>query len=159
VRLKGGDPFLFGRGGEEELALAAHGIPMEVVPGVTSALSAPAAAGIPVTHRGTVAAVHVTHGHARLDDTAVGAVVRGEATLVVLMGISLLAEHVARLHSAGASDEVPVAVVEDATLPTQRVTRAPLSSIAATCAARRVRAPAVIVVGAVAADGFLAAPP
>ena len=159
VRLKGGDPFLFGRGGEEELALAAHGIPVEVVPGVSSALSAPAAAGIPVTHRGTVAAVHVTHGHARLDDTAVGAVVRGEATLVVLMGISLLAEHVARLLSAGASDEVPVAVVEDATLPTQRVTRAPLSSIAGTCAARRVRAPAVIVVGAVAADGFLAAPP
>ena len=103
VRLKGGDPFLFGRGGEEELALAAHGIPVEVVPGVSSALSAPAAAGIPVTHRGTVAAVHVAHGHGRLDDTAVGAVVRGEATLVVLMGISLLADHVARLLSAGAS--------------------------------------------------------
>ena len=97
VRLKGGDPFLFGRGGEEELALAAHGIPVEVVPGVSSALAAPAAAGIPVTHRGTVAAVHVAHGHGRLDDTAVGAVVRGEATLVVLMGISLLADHVARL--------------------------------------------------------------
>src|SRR4029079_5395496 len=75
VRLKGGDPFLFGRGGEEQLALAAHGIPVEVVPGVSSALSAPLAAGIPVTHRGTVAAVHVAHGHGRLDDTAVGAVV------------------------------------------------------------------------------------
>jgi uroporphyrin-III C-methyltransferase/precorrin-2 dehydrogenase/sirohydrochlorin ferrochelatase len=159
VRLKGGDPFLFGRGGEEELALAAHGIPVEVVPGVTSALSAPAAAGIPVTHRGTVAAVHVTHGHARLDDTAVGAVVRGEATLVVLMGISLLADHVARLVSAGASEEVPVAVVEDATLPGQRVTRGTLSTIVAACAARQVRAPAVVVVGAVAAEGFLAAPP
>ena len=159
VRLKGGDPFLFGRGGEEELALAAHGIPVEVVPGVSSALAAPAAAGIPVTHRGTVAAVHVAHGHGRLDDTAVGAVVRGEATLVVLMGISLLADHVARLLSAGASEQVPVAVIEDASLDTQRVTRGTLSTIAATCAARQVRAPAVVVVGAVAAEGFLAAPP
>ena len=158
VRLKGGDPFLFGRGGEEELALAAHGIPVEVVPGVSSALSAPAAAGIPVTHRGTVAAVHVAHGHGRLDNTAVGAVVRGEATLVVLMGISLLADHVSRLLSAGASEEVAVAVVEDASLPTQRVTRATLSTIAAACAERQVRAPAVVVVGAVAAEGFLAAP-
>jgi uroporphyrin-III C-methyltransferase / precorrin-2 dehydrogenase / sirohydrochlorin ferrochelatase len=158
VRLKGGDPFLFGRGGEEELALAAHGIPVEVVPGVSSALSAPAAAGIPVTHRGTVAAVHVAHGHGRLDDTAVGAVVRGEATLVVLMGISLLADHVSRLLGAGASEDVPVAVVEDASLPTQRVTRATLSTIATACAARGVRAPAVVVVGAVAAEGFLAAP-
>ncbi|GAA2168976.1 uroporphyrinogen-III C-methyltransferase [Pedococcus bigeumensis] len=159
VRLKGGDPFLFGRGGEEELALAAHGIPVEVVPGVSSALSAPAAAGIPVTHRGTVAAVHVAHGHSRLDDTAVGAVVLGEATLVVLMGISLLADHVARLLAAGASEQVPVAVIEDASLPTQRVTRGTLSTITAACAARQVRAPAVVVVGAVAAEGFLAAPP
>lgn len=159
VRLKGGDPFLFGRGGEEELALAAHGIPVEVVPGVSSALAAPAAAGIPVTHRGTVAAVHVAHGHTRLDDTAVGAVVRGEATLVVLMGISLLADHVARLVAAGAPEQVPVAVVQDASLPTQRVTRATLSTIVATCADQQVRAPAVVVVGAVAAEGFLAAPP
>jgi uroporphyrin-III C-methyltransferase/precorrin-2 dehydrogenase/sirohydrochlorin ferrochelatase len=159
VRLKGGDPFLFGRGGEEELALAAHGIPVEVVPGVSSALAAPAAAGIPVTHRGTVAAVHVAHGHGRLDDTAVGAVVRGEATLVVLMGISLLADHVARLLSAGASEQVPVAVIEDASLDTQRVTRGALATIVPTCAARQVRAPAVVVVGAVAAEGFLAAPP
>ena len=159
VRLKGGDPFLFGRGGEEELALAAHGIPVEVVPGVSSALAAPASAGIPVTHRGTVAAVHVAHGHGRLDDTAVGAVVRGEATLVVLMGISLLADHVDRLLSAGAPEQVPVAVIEDASLDSQRVTRGTLSTIAATCAARQVRAPAVVVVGAVAAEGFLAAPP
>jgi uroporphyrin-III C-methyltransferase/precorrin-2 dehydrogenase/sirohydrochlorin ferrochelatase len=159
VRLKGGDPFLFGRGGEEELALAAHGIPVEVVPGVSSALAAPAVAGIPVTHRGTVAAVHVAHGHGRLDDTAVGAVVRAEATLVVLMGISLLADHVARLLAAGASEQVPVAVIEEASLPTQRVTRATLSTVVTACAARQVRAPAVVVVGAVAAEGFLAAPP
>lgn len=159
VRLKGGDPFLFGRGGEEELALAAHGIPVEVVPGVSSALSAPTAAGIPVTHRGTVAAVHVAHGHGRLDDTAVGAVVRGEATLVILMGVTMLADHVTRLLAAGALADVPVAVIEDATLATERVTRGRLSSITATCTARGVCAPAVVVVGAVAAEGFLAAPP
>ena len=155
VRLKGGDPFLFGRGGEEQLALAAHGIPVEVVPGVSSALSAPAVAGIPVTHRGTVGALHVAHGHGRLDDTAVCAVVRGEATLVVLMGISLLADHMSRLLDAGASGAVPVAVVENASLPTQRVTRGTISTIVATSAERGVKAPAVIVVGAVAAAGFL----
>ena len=155
VRLKGGDPFLFGRGGEEQLALAAHGIPVEVVPGVSSALSAPAVAGIPVTHRGTVGALHVAHGHGRLDDTAVSAVVRGEATLVVLMGVSLLAEHMFRLLDAGASDTIPVAVVENASLPTQRVTTGTISTIADVCAVGGVRAPAVIVIGAVAAPGFL----
>jgi uroporphyrin-III C-methyltransferase/precorrin-2 dehydrogenase/sirohydrochlorin ferrochelatase len=155
VRLKGGDPFLFGRGGEEQLALAAHGIPVEVVPGVSSALSAPAVAGIPVTHRGTVGALHVAHGHGRLDDTAVSAVVRGEATLVVLMGISLVAEHMSRLLEAGASGEVPVAVVENASLPSQRVTRGTISTIVGLAAQREVKAPAVVVVGAVAAAGFL----
>ena len=155
VRLKGGDPFLFGRGGEEQLALAAHGIPVEVVPGVSSALSAPAVAGIPVTHRGTVGALHVAHGHGRLDDTAVSAVVRREATLVVLMGISLLADHVSRLLDAGASGAVPVAIIENASLPTQRVSRGTISTIVEVAAERAVRAPAVIVVGAVAAAGFL----
>jgi uroporphyrin-III C-methyltransferase/precorrin-2 dehydrogenase/sirohydrochlorin ferrochelatase len=155
VRLKGGDPFLFGRGGEEQLALAAHGIPVEVVPGVSSALSAPAVAGIPVTHRGTVGALHVAHGHGRLDDTAVSAVVRREATLVVLMGISLLADHVSRLLDAGASGAVPVAIIENASLPTQQVSRGTISTIVEVAAERAVRAPAVIVVGAVAAAGFL----
>ena len=150
VRLKGGDPFLFGRGGEEQAALAAHGIPVEVVPGVSSALAAPAAAGIPVTHRGTVAAVHVTHGHGTLEDSAVRAVVDSSATLVVLMGVSLLGQHVRQLSAAGAPPSLAVAVVEDATLPTQRVTRARLDEVVDVAAARGVRAPAVIVVGAVA---------
>jgi uroporphyrin-III C-methyltransferase/precorrin-2 dehydrogenase/sirohydrochlorin ferrochelatase len=158
VRLKGGDPYLFGRGGEEELALAAHGIPVEVVPGVSSALSAPAMAGIPVTHRGTAAAVHVAHGHGRLDETAVGAVTRAEATLVVLMGVSLLSEHMTRLLEAGAAPHLPVAVIEDATLSSQRVTRGTISTVTAIAARRGIRAPAVIVVGAVAAEGFLEAP-
>jgi uroporphyrin-III C-methyltransferase/precorrin-2 dehydrogenase/sirohydrochlorin ferrochelatase len=159
ARLKGGDPFLFGRGGEEQQALAAHGIPVEVVPGVTSALSAPLAAGIPVTHRGTVASVHVTHGHRDLDHSAVDVVVRREATLVVLMGIGHLAAHVDQLLAAEADPDVPVAIVEDATLQTQRVTRAPLHQVVETASARGVKAPAVVVIGAVADPALLAAAP
>jgi uroporphyrin-III C-methyltransferase/precorrin-2 dehydrogenase/sirohydrochlorin ferrochelatase len=157
VRLKGGDPFLFGRGGEEQAELAAHGIPVEVVPGVSSALAGPAAAGIPVTHRGTVAAVHVSHGHGTLDETAVRAVVDSSATLVLLMGVSTLGRHADQLLAAGASPATPVAVVEDASLPSQRLTRAPLREIARVAADSGVRAPAVVVVGAVAAPGLLAA--
>ena len=116
-------------------------------PGVSSALSAPAAAGIPVTHRGTVAAVHVTHGHGRLDDTAVGAVVRGEATLVVLMGISLLADHVARLLAAGASrGRAQWRSSRTPACPPSASRGPPCRRSSATCAARGVRAPAVIVV-------------
>lgn len=157
ARLKGGDPFLFGRGGEEQQALASHGIPVEVVPGVTSALSAPLVAGIPVTHRGTVAAVHVTHGHRELDQSALDVVVRGDATLVVLMGIGHLAAHVGQLLAAGARPDLPVAIVENATLPTQRVTRAPLRLVVDEATARRVQAPAVVVVGAVADPSLLEA--
>ena len=159
ARLKGGDPFLFGRGGEEQQALAAHGLPVEVVPGVTSALSAPLAAGIPVTHRGTVASVHVTHGHRELDQSALDVVVRRQATLVVLMGIGHLASHVDQLLAAGSDPDLPVAIVEDATLPTQRVTRAPLRQIVEAAAGQEVKAPAVVVVGAVADPSLLAAAP
>jgi uroporphyrin-III C-methyltransferase/precorrin-2 dehydrogenase/sirohydrochlorin ferrochelatase len=158
VRLKGGDPFLFGRGGEEQAHLAAHGIPVEVVPGVSSALAAPAAAGIPVTHRGTVGAVHVTHGHGTLEDAAVRCVVDANASLVVLMGVSMLGQHVHQLLEAGASPATPVAIVEDATLATQRVTRAELRDVARVAAESGVCAPAVIVVGAVAAAELLAVP-
>jgi uroporphyrin-III C-methyltransferase/precorrin-2 dehydrogenase/sirohydrochlorin ferrochelatase len=158
VRLKGGDPFLFGRGGEEQAHLAAHGIPVEVVPGVSSALAGPAAAGIPVTHRGTVASVHVTHGHGTLEDAAVSSVVDASATLVVLMGVSMLDQHVHQLLRAGAATDTPVAVVEDATLPAQRVTRAELRDVARVAAEAGVRAPAVIVVGAVASAELLDVP-
>jgi uroporphyrin-III C-methyltransferase/precorrin-2 dehydrogenase/sirohydrochlorin ferrochelatase len=158
VRLKGGDPFLLGRGGEEVLACRAHGIPVEVVPGVSSALAAPAAAGIPVTHRGLSAAVHIVHGHERLGDAAAGCVVTGSATLVVLMGVALLGEHVERLLAAGADPATPVAVVEQGTLEGQRVTQARLDRIAGASRAAGVRAPAVIVVGHCAAPDLLAGP-
>ena len=155
VRLKGGDPFLFGRGGEEALACRAHGIPVEVVPGLSSALAAPASAGIPVTHRGTAAGVHITHGHGPLPASAVSAAVAGEATLVVLMGVSLLAEHAATLLAAGADPQLPVAIVERGSLESERTTRAPLGEVVAAAAAAGVTSPAVIVVGAVADPALL----
>jgi uroporphyrin-III C-methyltransferase/precorrin-2 dehydrogenase/sirohydrochlorin ferrochelatase len=157
VRLKGGDPFLFGRGGEEVAACRAHGIPVEVVPGVSSALAAPASAGIPVTHRGTASAVHVAHGHGTLSGAAVACVVEGSATLVILMGVATLPQHVAQLVAAGASGDVPVAVVERASTPGQRVTRATLATVVAECESVGVQAPAVVVVGATASAGLLGA--
>jgi uroporphyrin-III C-methyltransferase/precorrin-2 dehydrogenase/sirohydrochlorin ferrochelatase len=155
VRLKGGDPFLFGRGGEEAIACRAHGIPVEVVPGVSSAIAAPAAAGVPVTHRGTSASVHITHGHGPLSPPAIDCVVRGSATLVLLMGVSTLAEHVAQLLAAGASADTPVAIVERATLESERTTRATLATVVGAAQEAAVEAPAVIVIGATAAEGLL----
>ncbi|MDR6865151.1 uroporphyrinogen-III C-methyltransferase [Phycicoccus sp. 3266] len=158
VRLKGGDPFVYGRGGEEVQACRAHGIPVEVVPGVSSALSGPGLAGIPLTHRGTVGSVHVAHGHRALETTAVACVVERSATLVLLMGVSLLAEHVDQLLAAGADPGTPAAVVERASLPDQRVTTAPLGGLVRRCLEVGVAAPAVVVVGDVAAPGLLEAP-
>jgi uroporphyrin-III C-methyltransferase/precorrin-2 dehydrogenase/sirohydrochlorin ferrochelatase len=155
VRLKGGDPYLFGRGGEEVLACAAHGIPVDVVPGVSSALAAPAAAGIPLTHRGLVGAAHIAHGHGPLSAAAVQGVVEASATLVLLMGVGTLGRHSAQLLEAGADPLTPVAIVESGTLPRQRTTRAPLAEVVDAAAAAGVAAPAVIVVGAVAAPGLL----
>ncbi|WP_420112302.1 uroporphyrinogen-III C-methyltransferase, partial [Pseudactinotalea sp.] len=152
VRLKGGDPYVFGRGGEEVDACAAAGIPVEVVPGISSALSAPALAGIPLTHRGTVAAFHVIAGHAGLDDVSLACVRDRAATLVVLMGVSQLEQIVAQALTAGADPRLPVALVENGSTPRQRITRAPLLDIAARAAEVGVRAPAVIVIGDVAAE-------
>ncbi|WP_404381620.1 uroporphyrinogen-III C-methyltransferase [Knoellia locipacati] len=158
VRLKGGDPFVYGRGGEEVIACREAGVDIEVVPGVSSALSAPGAAGIPLTHRGTVGAVHVVHGHERIDGHALAAVAAEGATLVVLMGVRMLAEHVRDLRAAGAASDLPVAIVEDATTERQRVTTAPLAEVTEAAARVGVRAPAVIVVGRVADPLLLAAP-
>ncbi|WP_083454831.1 uroporphyrinogen-III C-methyltransferase, partial [Nostocoides japonicum] len=158
VRLKGGDPYVFGRGGEEHAHCAAHGIPVEVVPGVGSAVGAPATVGIPLTHRGTVGGFHVAHGHAELDAASVACVVDASATLVLLMGVATLPDQVTRLLAAGADPHTPVAVIENATLPAQRVVRAPLSGVVAAADECAVRAPAVVVIGRVADPGLLDAP-
>ena len=143
VRLKGGDPYVFGRGGEELEACRSHGIEVEVVPGVTSAVSVPAAAGIPVTHRGVAHGFSVLTGH---DD--VGHVPGGtDHTVVLLMGVTRLADTARALVAAGRPATTPVAVVEDGFGPRQRTTVGTLADIAERAAHVGVRAPAVTVVG------------
>jgi uroporphyrin-III C-methyltransferase/precorrin-2 dehydrogenase/sirohydrochlorin ferrochelatase len=144
VRLKGGDPYVLGRGGEEALACRAAGVPVEVVPGVTSAFSVPAAAGIPVTHRGLAKQVTVVSGHEGLDWASLAAL---EGTLVVLMGVSLLDRTAERLVEHGRDPGTPVAVVEDGYGPRQRTTVGTLATIGGLARERGVRAPAVVVVG------------
>jgi uroporphyrin-III C-methyltransferase / precorrin-2 dehydrogenase / sirohydrochlorin ferrochelatase len=144
VRLKGGDPFVLGRGGEEVLACQAAGIPVEVVPGVTSAVAVPAAVGIPVTHRGLAKQFTVVTGHDGLDWPSLGTV---EGTLVLLMGVSRLAETADQLIRHGRDPATPTAVVEDGYGPGQRLTVGTLATIADLAAERGVRPPAVIVVG------------
>ena len=151
VRLKGGDPYVFGRGGEELAACRAAGVECEVVPGVTSALAVPAAAGIPVTHRGLSRSVTVLTGHEALDPPVHAALAALGGTLVVLMGVSRLGHLCAGLVGAGAPASTPVAVVERGWTPEQRTTTATLASAARVAAESGVRAPAVVVIGAVAA--------
>jgi uroporphyrin-III C-methyltransferase len=154
VRLKGGDPFVFGRGGEEAAACAAAGIRWEVVPGVTSAVSAAASAGIPVTHRGVAASFAVVTAHrARGEEAPDWRALAGVDTLVVLMGVKRLAEVTAELLAAGRSPATPAAVIERATLPGSRVVRGTLEDLAARAAEAGIRSPATIVVGEVAALG------
>lgn len=147
VRLKGGDPFLLGRGGEEVAACRQAGIPVEVVPGVTSAFSVPAAAGIPVTHRGVSRLVTVATGHDMLDWRSLAAL---DGTLVLLMAVTRLPEIAAALVEHGRPPSTPVAVVESGFSPTQRTTVADLATVAVRAAERGVRNPAVVVVGEVA---------
>jgi uroporphyrin-III C-methyltransferase/precorrin-2 dehydrogenase/sirohydrochlorin ferrochelatase len=144
VRLKGGDPFVLGRGGEEAIACLAAGIPVEVVPGVTSAVAVPAAAGIPVTHRGLARQVTLASGHEGLDWASLGAL---EGTLVLLMAVSALAEATAALVTAGKPAATPAAIVESGCTPQQRTTVGTLDTIAALAKERQVQAPAVLVVG------------
>jgi uroporphyrinogen III methyltransferase/synthase len=151
VRLKGGDPFVLGRGGEEAEALAAAGVSFEVVPGITSAIAAPAYAGVPVTHRGRATHFTVVTGH---EDPAKGgadvdwaAVARAGGTLVILMGAGRIAEIAERLVEGGRPPETPVAAVQNGTRADQRTVRASL----ATVADADIDAPAAIVVGDVAA--------
>ena len=156
VRLKGGDPFVFGRGGEEVAFLRSHGIACEVIPGVSAAIAAPEAAGIPLTHRGAATAFRVIA--ARGERFAAGdldyASMRDErTTLVFMMGFGQLDEIASRLIAAGRAPSTPSAVVSDGTTAGQRSVRGPLASIAAAAAAHRLSAPAVLVVGDVAAFG------
>jgi uroporphyrin-III C-methyltransferase/precorrin-2 dehydrogenase/sirohydrochlorin ferrochelatase len=150
ARLKGGDPLIFGRGGEEMEILAAQGIPFVVVPGITAALGAAAAAGIPLTHRLTSQSVTFVTGH---DDDALdwGHLAGTHQTVVFYMGVAQLARIADRLRAAGAAEDYPVAVVERATLPEQRVLRGTLSTIADIANAAGVTPPALLVVGEVAA--------
>ena len=154
VRLKGGDPYVFGRGGEEVLACAAAGVPVTVVPGVTSAIAVPAAAGIPVTHRGiaqefVVVSGHLPPGHpASLVDWAALARLRG--TLCILMGLTHLAEITRALIEHGRPPDTPAVAVRAGTTPDQRTVRSDLATIAGAVARAGLRPPVVVVVGHVA---------
>ena len=155
VRLKGGDPFVFGRGSEEAEALHAAGVPYEVVPGVSSAIAAPSAAGVPVTHRGLATHVTIVTGHedpAKPEtQTDWASLARAGGTPVLLMGVGRLAGIAEALVAGGRDPRTPVAIVERATSPTQRVTTGELATIADTAAAAGVSSPAVTVVGDVVA--------
>jgi uroporphyrin-III C-methyltransferase/precorrin-2 dehydrogenase/sirohydrochlorin ferrochelatase len=153
VRLKGGDPFVLGRGGEEALACLEAGVSVEVVPGVTSAIAVPGAAGIPVTHRGISRQFTVVSGHDGAHDDPIdwAALAATEGTLVVLMGVARLPELVAALIAHGRPNSTPVAIVERGTLPDQRVTVAELATVVEQAAQRGVTSPAVVVVGDVVA--------
>jgi len=150
VRLKGGDPFVFGRGAEECEALHAAGVPFDVVPGVTSAIAVPAAAGIPVTHRRLASAFAVVTGHecdgvSNLDWEALARV----PTLVVLMGLSTLPEITARLLEHGADPDTPAAAIASGTLPAQRTVIGTLATLAARVAEQGLEPPATVVFGEV----------
>jgi len=154
VRLKGGDPFVFGRGGEEALVCLEAGVPFEVVPGVTAGVAAPAYAGIPVTHRDLASGVAFVTGHedpakpgSALDWPAIAAF---PGTLVFYMGVRALPRIAQQLVAGGRPADEPVAVVERGTLPGQRTLLATLSDVAERAAAERIRAPAITLVGPVA---------
>lgn len=155
VRLKGGDPFVFGRGGEEILELEKHGIAYEVVPGVTSAIAALSHAGIPVTHRLLAQSFHVITGHTALsEDTLAGDYEqygRVPGTLVFLMGLSNLEKIVEALIRGGKSADTPAAVVTDGTLPEERCIRAPLGRLPGKVREAGLKPPGIIVVGETAA--------
>jgi uroporphyrinogen III methyltransferase/synthase len=156
VRLKGGDPFLFGRGGEEAEALAADGIEFEVVSGVTSAIAAPAYAGVPLTHRDFVASVTIVTGHRAGDGekSVDWAKIAGTGgTIVILMGVESLETIAEKLVEGGLSPDTPVAVVEQGTLKQQKTVIGKIGTIAKDAKKKNVKPPAVVVVGEVAILG------
>ena len=148
VRLKGGDPFVFGRGGEEALALSAAGVPFEVVPGVSALAAVPGAAGIPVTHRGLAQSVTLATAHGEDGGKPdYEALARSGGTLVLFMGLGRLGELAAGLIAAGLAPAIPSAVISRGTLADQEAVTAPLDEIAR--AAAGFRSPALLVVGEV----------
>ncbi|WP_204357322.1 uroporphyrinogen-III C-methyltransferase [Halogeometricum borinquense] len=154
VRLKGGDPFVFGRGGEEMEHLAAADIPFEVVPGITSAIAGPGTAGIPVTHRDHASSVSFVTGHEdpTKEESAVDwdALAATGGTLVVLMGVGKLPDYTAALREAGMDPETPVALVERATWPEMRVATGTLDTIVSVRDETEIEPPAITVIGEVA---------
>jgi uroporphyrin-III C-methyltransferase len=150
VRLKGGDPFVFARGGEEAMALAAAGVPFEIVPGISSALAGPAMAGVPLTMRHEVFSFTVVTGHQSPDSTTEvdwDAMAKVGGTLVILMAAARIADIATRLVAAGMAPDTPVTAVRWATTDQQEVTRSTL----ATVGDAGVKAPAIFVVGPMAA--------
>ncbi|MEV4380596.1 uroporphyrinogen-III C-methyltransferase [Streptosporangium sp. NPDC049644] len=157
VRLKGGDPFVFGRGGEELLACAREGIPVVVVPGITSPVAAPAAANVPVTHRGVSQEFHVVSVHVPPGDERSTVdwpnLARSGGTLVLMMAVERIGVIAETLLYNGRSPETPVMVVQDGTLPTQRALYATLSTVAERVSAAEIRPPAIVIVGDVVKVG------
>jgi uroporphyrin-III C-methyltransferase len=153
VRLKGGDPFVFGRGGEEAAALADAGIPFEIVPGISSAIAVPAYAGIPVTHRHHASSVTVVTGHEghahTSPDVDWGALAKVGGTLVVLMGVQALPTFTRRLMEAGLDPTLPAAVIQEGTTSVQRVIIGTLLDIAERAIRAGLRSPATTVIGSV----------
>ncbi|MDQ3414311.1 MAG: uroporphyrinogen-III C-methyltransferase [Verrucomicrobiota bacterium] len=153
VRLKGGDPFLFGRGGEEAQALGAAAIPFEVVPGVTSAIAAPAYAGIPVTHRGIASSVTFATGHEdpQKPESALdwGSLARVSGTLVLYMGVGRMEANFQRLIDAGRPPETPAAVIQSGTRPRQRTVVGTLATLPCLAVEAKIGTPALVVVGEV----------
>ncbi len=154
LRLKGGDPFVFGRGGEEAELLAQEGIPFEVIPGITSSVAVPAYAGIPVTHRDYTSSFHVITGHTRKGGESridYSALARLNATLIFLMGVTALPEICENLRTAGMPDDTPAAVIQDGTLACQKRIVSDLLHLPGKVREEQIQAPAVIVVGNVCA--------
>jgi len=152
VRLKGGDPFVFGRGGEEAEACHAAGVPVEIVPGVTSALGAAAVARIPLTHRDAASVVSFVAGQCKglSEQNWAGLAGKGR-TLVIYMGVKTAPQIAEKLIADGLTPDMPVAVIENACRPEMRVLRAPLAGLADTVEREQIKSPALIVIGEVTA--------
>lgn len=155
ARLKGGDPFMLGRGGEEVLACRAAGVPVQVVPGVTSSIAGPAAGDVPVTQRGSAVALHIVNAHGELGPADLAALRDPGTTTVLMMGVEWLPRLVAQSLLNGVDPSTPVAIVQSATLADQKVVRGTLSTIEQVAGDAGICHPAVITVGRTAAEGFL----